>query len=80
MKKPSTRVTDHAIVRYLERVLNLDVERVRREIGQKVDHGVKSGARNVRVGGVSYKLVDGVVVTVCKASRPSRAHGWKRKK
>ena len=32
-------VTDHAIVRYLERVLHLDLAKIREDIVEQVEHG-----------------------------------------
>ena len=34
IKKPRVQVTDHAVIRYLERALGMDVETIRREIGR----------------------------------------------
>ena len=41
MKKPRAIVTDHAVLRHLERVQGIDVEAVRRELGFKVDAAIE---------------------------------------
>lgn len=67
MKKPVVHITDHALVRYLERVLLVDVEGLRRRIGREIDGrlieelGTPSG---VSVNGVTFKL-QGKSVTTC---------------
>lgn len=59
MKKPIVHITDHALVRYLERVLLVDVEGLRRRIGREIDGrlieelGDPSG---VSVNGVTFTL------------------------
>jgi hypothetical protein len=80
MKKPLTPVSDHAVLRYLERVLGLDVEAVRREIGHKVDLAQDHpGACGVVVAGFSYKIRDGVVTTVLQVNRPDPRLGRVRR-
>lgn len=61
-------VTDHAVVRYLERALGLDVEAVRTEIARAVKRGIAEGASGVRVGGLWFRLEGAVVVTVLPGS------------
>lgn len=57
-------VTDHAVVRYLERALGIDVDAVRGEIARAVKRGIAEGASGVRVGGLWFRLEGAVVVTV----------------
>lgn len=68
MKKPRAHVTDHAVISYLERVLKIDVEAHRREIGRKVDHAMELGASSVLLDGMRYHLRDGKVTTVMPKS------------
>lgn len=58
----SLRVTDHAVIRYLDRVKGLDVEAVRRHIGA-VCSGVRT-ARTVKAEGVEFVISKGCVITV----------------
>lgn len=65
MKKPITKISDHALMRYLERVKGMDLEQIRREIGRKIDLvNDHPGANGVRVDGFLFRLQDGVVTTV----------------
>ena len=70
MKKSVAHVTDHAVLRYLERVEGLDIERLRRLIGRRVDRAMEhEGASGLVVGGVRYKLRGHAVTTVILVKR-----------
>lgn len=57
----SVPVTDHAVLRYLERVAGVDVQALRATIA---DHCARhQGAPCVKAGGARFLLRDGVVVT-----------------
>ena len=81
MKPPRARVTDHAVLRYLERVLKLDVEEHRRNIGKLVENAAAQGASGVIVDGMRYCLASDtglpVVVTVRKVGAPDIRRGRK---
>lgn len=79
MKKSRIPVSDHAVLRYLERVQGVDVERIRREIGARVDQAVDLGACGIIIEGYSYKIEDGVVTTVLPAHRCDKRIGQKRR-
>jgi len=74
MKRPRTHVTDHAVIRYLERIAGMDIEALRCRIGHAVEAAVETDATGVVIDGWSYKLVKGeagpVVVTVQRGRRP----------
>lgn len=57
-------ITDHAVVRYLERVKGIDIEAARVEIADIVRRGVKLGAQSVLLDGMRYRLEGNFVVTV----------------
>lgn len=69
------RITDHALVRYLERVKGVDVEALRHEIASKVARAADLGACGVRVGGFNYRIEGGYVVTVQPESRNDVRYG-----
>lgn len=70
-REPGVRVSDHAIVRYLERVQGLDLSDLRREIEEIAAPAARCGATCVVRDGFRYVLTDGVVVTVApKKSDP----------
>jgi hypothetical protein len=78
MKKPLVTVSDHAVIRYAERVLGIDMERLRREIGRRVDRSFREGACGVTAEGYTFRVQDGVVTTVLEASRPDLRLGRQR--
>lgn len=65
MKKPRHTVSDHALLRYMERAMQLDVEALRRELGHRIDQatGDLTGMNAVIVDGVRFALGDNDVVT-----------------
>lgn len=76
MKKSVVIVTDHAVLRYLERVKGMDIEAVRREIGGIVDRANDHpDASGIVVDGWSYKLRNGHVTTVAPRCQPGRRTG-----
>lgn len=61
MSKPV--VTDHAVLRYLERAHGVDVEAARAEIAATVARGVAAGASFVTHRGLRFVIRSGGVVT-----------------
>lgn len=57
-------VSDHAVLRFLERCHGLDVEAIRAQIRESVGTGVRYGATAVINDGVKYVLREETVVTV----------------
>lgn len=64
-------VTDHAIVRYLERALGIDIDPIRRHIADLAARGVEAGATGVIIEDVKLVLVKETVVTVYLKHWPS---------
>jgi len=59
------RVSDHAVLRYIERTKGYDVEAVRREIlTPEVCAALRAGASAYTVNGVSFKAHNGTLTTV----------------
>ena len=70
MKRP--RVTDHCVLRYLERVRGLDVETIRRHIEDICAPAVATGATSARIEGFFYRFSGGsTVLTVLPAGAQS---------
>lgn len=65
-------VTDHAVLRYLERAHGLDVEFFRGHIAALTSTGVTNGATGVKVEGVNFVLQGETVVTVLEHHWHSR--------
>lgn len=80
MKKPIAHVTDHAVLRHLERVQGIDVEAVRIELGHKVDAAIEAGAVATVSDGIRYVLVeDRLVSCVQVKSAPQRGRANRRR-
>jgi hypothetical protein len=60
---PVVVITDHALLRYLERGMGIDVEAIRAGLGALCGRGAKAGARYVTHGGVRFVLHGYQVVT-----------------
>jgi hypothetical protein len=60
----SLPVTDHAIVRYLERAKGVDIEAIRLHIWKTCEGAVKIGATCLRAEGVKFEFTNGKVITV----------------
>ena len=80
MKKPRHPVTDHAVIRYLERVEGVDIEAIRREIGRRAETGIEAGACGVVSAGFCYGIEGGVVVTVLHHNRAERGKPRRRRR
>ena len=87
MKKPRTIVSDHALVRFLERVRGMDVEVIRAEIGHNLDRALDRAdevqpmpmASGVMLDGFSYRLTNGRVTTVRSPGSPDPRTGGARR-
>lgn len=77
-RRPRPHVSDHAMLRYLERVVGIDVETHRREVERRVSAAVALGASGLVSEGWRYCISDFRVVTVMPASSdpPSPPH-WR---
>ncbi|MDG3575996.1 hypothetical protein P7F60_06345 [Rhizobium sp. YJ-22] len=64
-------VTDHAVIRYLERAHDFDTGRIRAHIERVVSRGVALGASGVIFEGVKFVLVGDRVVTCVPLHKPS---------
>lgn len=71
MKAPTVRVSDHAVLRYLERVGGFEIERLRQELATRVASSVTRGAHTVLIDGHRFVLKEGtgelIVATVLDA-------------
>lgn len=79
MPAPRVRVSDHAVLRYLERVGGFDIERLRRDIEERVRDAAGAGARGVVIDGFRFFIRedaagDHVVTTVIRKDLASDDH------
>lgn len=64
MTDPVSTVTDHALIRYLDRVMGLDVEAVRDRLAADAAPAIAAGACSFSSGGHTLAIRDGRVTTV----------------
>lgn len=72
MTTPAPLVTDHALLRWLERVEGLDLDALRARIAAHAAVGEKFGAKSVVVGAGKLVLERGVVITVLRRNSVRR--------
>jgi hypothetical protein len=71
--KEPIRVSDHAVLRYLERVMGLNVEMVRKHIADTCTIPASLGAVCVRAENHRFEILNNAVVTVSPdGATPSR--------
>ncbi len=71
---PEPRISDHAILRFLERAMGIDVASIKKRLlSDDVREAIKAGASAVIVDGVRLKVQDNTIVTVMDNSpRPPK--------
>jgi hypothetical protein len=78
VKPPRIRVTDHVLVRYLERVHGYDMEALRRNIARRLQPAADAGATSLIADGVIFVIGsdDGgpTAITVLLKNRDSESH------
>lgn len=84
MKKPRHHISDHALLRYLERKHGVDIELMRRKLGRELDRAYDRMALEddmsptmIYLGGMSFKIAGFTCVTVTsgKSSNKVRRNG-----
>lgn len=70
--KEPIRVTDHAVLRYMERAMGLQVETVREHILETCVHAAAFGAVAVKAEGLKFVIQDNVVVSVVPDRLPGK--------
>lgn len=57
-------MTDHALLRYIERVYGVDVEKIRDDaVTDMVKAAIAAGANVINIDGVKFLIKNGVIVT-----------------
>ena len=77
-RPPLPTVSDHAILRFLEREYGLDIDLIRKRMAGHAVKGAELDALAVRIGRVKLVLRDGVVVTALPKHRVPKH--WKPRK
>lgn len=76
MKRSRIRVSDHALICYLERVRGVDIEAIRQAVARRVDLAMEHpGANGVVHDGFVYRLAGATVVAIAPTSVPNRRTG-----
>jgi hypothetical protein len=65
-RRPPVDVSDHAVLRWLERIEGVDIQAIRRRIQRSAEIAEDYGAPAVIVGAARLVIHNGVVVTVTK--------------
>lgn len=66
------RVTDHCVLRYLERAKGVDVEAIRSHIESLCAPAHQAGAVSIRAEGVQFKFSSIAVLTCLPVKQPHR--------
>ena len=69
-------VTDHAVLRWLERHGHVNVEAVRRQIFEEAREAPRAGASCLTINGTEYRMEGGVVITVIDVRRNCGRLDW----
>lgn len=82
-QKGKPQVSDHAVLRYIERGLGFDVQSVRQRILDKTSAAIKMGAKSIVIDNVQFRIANNVVVTSisdCKKTKSRGGFAGKRSK
>ena len=52
--KQRVNISDHAVLRYLERILEVDVEAIRDRLAAEIRSAAQTGARRVTLSGATF--------------------------
>ncbi len=80
MLKRQIPVTDHAVLRWVERHGFVDVEAIRLQIFHETREALRSGASRVTLNGTEYRIENGVVVTLIDKRKACGTLKWPCKK
>jgi hypothetical protein len=64
-------VSDHALIRWLERAHGMDMQSFRRQLADRVRGAAQAGATSIVIDGFTFVLKDGVLVTVVPGKKIS---------
>ncbi len=78
MTKRRLHISDHAVLRYLERVGGFEIERLRKSMAERLNAAAQAGANAVVIDGYAYVIRRDqhgpVVTTVLLADLPQGHH------
>jgi len=63
--KVDARISDHALLRYVERVLEIDVEKLRNHLlSKEIRCAIEAGAKSVTIDGIKFIVQGKTIVTM----------------
>lgn len=72
-------VSEHATLRYLSRIKGVDLEAIKAEmLSPLVVAAIKAGAVAVKIGGVDFRVRNGVIVTTIDRFNNTRKNNHRR--
>ena len=76
-------VSDHALIRFIERVAGIDLETIRAHIADQVKEAVDAGATSITIDGFYYVLVPerrsvATILTSEQKKARDRSHAFRR--
>jgi hypothetical protein len=63
------KISDHALVRWLERIEGQDVEAIRAKIVRAIGDRLETGATRIRYQGITFRADKGVLITVIEEGK-----------
>lgn len=63
------KISDHALVRWLERIEGQDMEGARAKILLAIGDRLETGATRIRYNGITFRADKGVLITVIEESK-----------
>ena len=72
MSEKPLHISDHAVLRYLERAHGLDVAAVKKHLAGRAVNAIRLGAVGVQIEGVKLVIHNATMTTALKAGWPSR--------
>lgn len=79
MKKPEFIVSDHAVLRYIERHCGFSIDPIRAHIAKMVKGAIGAGAKSLAVDGITFRFAEsdkysGVMVVTTALERGMKSH------
>jgi hypothetical protein len=66
MTRPILTISDHALVRHMERVMGYDIPALRRQLEGRLSEAAAIGATGITINRFTYLIENGVVITVLR--------------
>lgn len=74
------RISDHAVLRFVERALGIDVDAIRdRILTPTIRDAVSAGATAVTIEGIKFLIKDGVIVTTIDKPEKARLKSGRKR-